>query len=551
MKIREMFKGNEDAYGTYIDTGEKDAKGKVKTKNTTLSIENNTWEDLWEKHLKGEKSLGVIPINQEHNCKWGCIDIDSYDNFSHLDLLRKIKKAEFPFIVCKSKSAGAHVYCFFKNYVKAKDLKEKLTKIAAALGHKGAEVFPKQSTLQAGFFGNYVNMPYFNAEKTTRCALKLVDDQVKELNLEEFYDYYDDIVIESIKDLSEGTDAIWSDGPPCNNCIAINGCSENRNLWLYNVAAYLNKKDRDTNECKGSWAAELQEINKQYCPDPLGEAEVARIHSSVFKSNWEEIKDEEGNQVTDDKGNPVLKLKGPYKYKCSESPMKEHCMKYDCGFRKYGVKASTDDGNENYEIESIQKVEDDPVHYYVTFKNGQTMGATSQQMSDQTAWRTKVFETLDYKPGRLSEAKFTENLNHFLAEKLSYMKPPEGITKIDRIREHMGKWFRSIGKGEDSEAVVLGESYHDAKTNLIHFKFEDLFIYLMNRKIFKDDQNARTAFSKLLQNPIDEKGFGAESGTFRINKNKTTFAWNVSAEQFNLKKEIVEPEGFKEEKSAI
>mgnify|MGYP003662273098 FL=1 len=73
----------------------------------------------------------------------------------------------------------------------------------------------------------------------------------------------------------------------------------------------------------------------------------------------------------------------------------------------------------------------------------------------------------------------------------------------------------------------------------------------MNRKIFKDDQNARTAFSKLLQNPIDEKGFAAESGTFRINKNKTTFAWNVNAEQFNLKKEIVEPEGFKEEKSAI
>ena len=40
--------------------------------------ENLLQMNLWQKHLNGTDSLGIIPINDDNECKWGCIDIDSY-----------------------------------------------------------------------------------------------------------------------------------------------------------------------------------------------------------------------------------------------------------------------------------------------------------------------------------------------------------------------------------------------------------------------------------------------------------------------------------------
>ena len=41
---------------------------------------------------KVQDSLGVIPINDDNKCKWGCIDIDSYAGFDHKKLIDKINK---------------------------------------------------------------------------------------------------------------------------------------------------------------------------------------------------------------------------------------------------------------------------------------------------------------------------------------------------------------------------------------------------------------------------------------------------------------------------
>ncbi len=48
-------------------------------------------DDLWQRHLDGEPpALGIIPINENNQCKWGCIDIDIY-NLDHKKLIDKIK----------------------------------------------------------------------------------------------------------------------------------------------------------------------------------------------------------------------------------------------------------------------------------------------------------------------------------------------------------------------------------------------------------------------------------------------------------------------------
>ena len=89
MKFKEIFQGNNSAYGIMKLTGETTDKGKAVSK-AFIKREIIT-DTLWKEHIEGkEPALGVIPINENNECKWGCIDIDVY-NVDHLVLMRNIK----------------------------------------------------------------------------------------------------------------------------------------------------------------------------------------------------------------------------------------------------------------------------------------------------------------------------------------------------------------------------------------------------------------------------------------------------------------------------
>ena len=50
-------------------------------------------------------------------------------------------------------------------------MQDKLMEIKAVLGYGGSEVFPKQTELKSqDDTGNFLNLPYFNFENSTRYA---------------------------------------------------------------------------------------------------------------------------------------------------------------------------------------------------------------------------------------------------------------------------------------------------------------------------------------------------------------------------------------------
>ena len=50
-------------------------------------------------------------------------------------------------------------------------MQDKLTQIKAVLGYSGSEVFPKQTELKSeDDTGNFLNLPYYNGDNTTRYA---------------------------------------------------------------------------------------------------------------------------------------------------------------------------------------------------------------------------------------------------------------------------------------------------------------------------------------------------------------------------------------------
>ena len=161
-KFIEIFRGLNRAHGcTYINTIPKNG---VKLKTKSFVKREKVTEDLWRKHLQGiEPSLGIIPINEEDTCKWGCIDVDSYAGFDHQKLLNKIKLLKLPLVVCRSKSGGAHIFLFSEKNIEAKIMRDKLNQIKAILGFGNAEVFPKQIELKSEEdTGNFLNLPYFS-----------------------------------------------------------------------------------------------------------------------------------------------------------------------------------------------------------------------------------------------------------------------------------------------------------------------------------------------------------------------------------------------------
>ena len=108
-KFIEIFQGLNRAHGV-TKVSEINSNGN-KIKGKSFIIREDITYDHWVDHISGKESLGVIPINDDNKCKWGCIDIDVY-NVDHLVLMRNIKGLSLPLVTFRSKSGGAHLFLF-------------------------------------------------------------------------------------------------------------------------------------------------------------------------------------------------------------------------------------------------------------------------------------------------------------------------------------------------------------------------------------------------------------------------------------------------------
>ena len=167
-KFKEIFEGNNSAYGIMRRTGEVTDKGKAVAK---AQIKREKVVDyLWQDHLDGkDPALGIIPINENNMCRWGCIDIDEY-NLDHLNVMRNVKGMGFPLVTFRSKSGGAHLFLFAKEFVPAILMQTKLKAMSEALGYGGSEIFPKQTEIlvERGDTGNFLYLPYHGGVRGLR-----------------------------------------------------------------------------------------------------------------------------------------------------------------------------------------------------------------------------------------------------------------------------------------------------------------------------------------------------------------------------------------------
>jgi len=156
-----LFSGYTKAYGTY-DSRTLGMPGKQKPRY--MKVDSLPTSERFEHHLKGNQPIGIYLLDDDDMVSFAAIDIDVYP-IDHAKISHQLKKWGLPFVVCNSKSGGAHVYAFFEKAEYPGPVIAELQKVSTALGYPDAEIFPKQVKRSGKGYGSFINLPFFRHPK--------------------------------------------------------------------------------------------------------------------------------------------------------------------------------------------------------------------------------------------------------------------------------------------------------------------------------------------------------------------------------------------------
>lgn len=464
-EFMDYFSGSQYNYGEAIYTDNYTA-GKREAKCRTITEKLLTIEE-YKQHLKGEKGLGVIPINQDNKCKFGVIDVDVYgiDYNMYIDA---IERKGFPLLPFKSKSGGLHLYLFLKEFEPASKVVKVLKEMSFLLSieslvkkekNETVEIYPKQTKLAADQAGNWINLPYFDSDAGTQ---KLVN-KGKELSLSDAL-----VLIKKKRTTVENISSFlneleYNDAPPCLQLINILNCTganSGRNNYLFSFGVYLKKKDESFFE------QNLLEVNNTM-QAPLEQKEVTE---TIIKS---------------------LSRKD-YIYKCSTSPCIDFCNKKVCKTREFGIGK-----NEGYfsTIECGQLTQyktETPYYEWEVKSQGQTEPKIIRFKSEDEIIKQDVFLKLCMRellelPSKLKQAEWFKHVNQHLKEAKVIIVEREDDTSSSIILHGMIVEFLTGRFMADTKDQIFNKRvYYNKDTEEYWFRIKDLTGYLFTQKQLRD-----------------------------------------------------------------
>ena len=446
-RFMDLFAGSQSSYGIYdVSSPERRDDGKLTgraiTKHAAVTL------DLWEDHLAGVNGIGIVPIRDDATCVFGAIDIDSYSGLDHRAIVNKLQTNDIPLIVCRSKSGGAHLYCFSQTPVSAAKMKIKLSEVAALLGHGNAEIFPKQTALllERGDLGSWLNICYFNGVRGMRYA---VESNGNALSPEAFL-----VAAEAMKVDEAWFDKpliladIFPDGPPCLQALVQIGFpTGTRNSGLFNIAVYLRKARPD------QWQVELDSYNHRLMQPPLTIPEVQSVIKSVGRKE--------------------------YIYSCTKSPIAQHCQSGLCRTRKFGVGASA--SGRFPSLGGLSKLNTDPPVWFLMV-DGYRMALTTDELLHASAFQKKCMECINTVITIPSRAVW-ESCLHSAMQSLTIIEAPQDSSPEGQFFEMLEKFCLGRAQAQSLEEIVLGKPHtFEGRT---YFRMQDLVGFLNRAKFFE------------------------------------------------------------------
>ena len=440
-RLLAAFEGSKAAYGE-TTVGRIGRKGKAEAKSFVRR--GLMTEEMVQQHINGEQGVGAIPITQENTCRFGALDVDVYD-LDHKALQDKIQKLKLPLVHCRTKSGGAHLYMFLKDWQPASLVREYLTEMSIALGFSGCEIFPKQDSLlvERGDLGNFINMPYFNAEMTTRYGF---NRSAEALELEEFLDFVEasrtSIPALDALDLA-GSKEHFVDGPPCLRILVATGhVGDMRNNTLLQMGVYAKQKYPD------DWERVTEEYNRTFMSPALDAKDVLTVIKQLQKKD--------------------------YFYCCNIEPFASVCDKDLCRTKKFGVGG---DSESKANVGGLTVVLSEPRLYFMDV-NGKRVELNVDQLHNQSLWQKACLAQINFMPSTMKAQDWTSSVNRMLSQ-ATYQEVSRELTMSGQFEELLKSYCNGSAQAYDAAELETGKPWHD--DGKVKFKFDGLVNFLKNR----------------------------------------------------------------------
>ena len=459
----DLFAGDTRNYGVhqYNFVGE----GKEEGKNSTVTNKLLTVEQ-YKAHLLGKIGLGIIPITEDGEARFGVIDIDVYDT----DLtayITAIEEHDFPLVPFRSKSGGLHIYMFMRQAVAAKAIIDVLNKMVTVLSldiyikrklNRLIEIFPKQVKIAVGGVGSWINLPYYNVEHTHQYVIV----RGQQLSFDDALSY----IKTRRKTLTEVRafidDVPNANGPPCLQSIALlNAVSKGggRNNYMFSFGVFLKKSDPEF------WEQKLFAVNEAMS-EPLERDELERtIVSSLRKKD--------------------------YAYKCGEAPCVDFCRKAVCKTREFGIGK---EGGYFSEVEFGKLVQVKSYEPYYEW-DVRILGEPDfkrlrfQNEADiigQDLFLRLCVRELHTLPSKLRQSEWYKTVNQALKElEVVVVEKEDDTTPIGLFKSIFIEFLTAHAMAQTKAQILNKRVYQDPKNKQYYFRTQDLSDFVFVVKGFR------------------------------------------------------------------
>ena len=458
-----FFKGNIHNYGLHVY---KYIENK-KESGTNATVKNKLLTEIqYQDHLEGRKGLGIIPINEKNKSCFGVIDVDLY-NTDLTDYLMAIEKNNFPLVPFKSKSGGLHIYLFLKNFVDARVVIGLLTKMISYLSldilikeklNKITEIFPKQFKLEKNSIGSWINLPYYDSDKTKQYAIK----NSGALSLENALVYIKtkQVTVEDVKIFL--SDLPFQDAPPCLQALYILDPfrkNTSRNNYLFSFGVYLKKKDENFFE------QTLFEINSSLV-NSLSKDELEKtIIQSLRKKD--------------------------YIYKCTESPCVDFCNQSACKKREFGVGKeygyfSNLEYGKMFQIKMIEPYYEWEIRVQKEKEFKKLRFINEEAIIKQDVFLRLCFRELRVLPIKMNQIEWFKIINHSLVDiTVIEVASEDDTSPINLFRILFFDFLLNRAMAQNKEQILNKRVFYDETCGEYYFRVKDLLEYLFIKKNFR------------------------------------------------------------------
>jgi hypothetical protein len=479
----QLFVGREDCYGSYAAGAFSPQGEKVKVRAKTTH--EPPTQELYDAHLAGETPLGIVPIRPDGTVMWFAIDVDTYDDEKlHKELLKKVYKHSLPLVMTKSKSGGAHLWCFFTAPVTAKEARETAKIYLRKLGlPAGTEIFPKQDKVSEKDTGSWINLPYFG---DTRPCVKYdpVEDTTFEWALvEDFVTEANELAVDPV-DMRNSPDVQEAEGesqaPPCIDRMEEEKVGEGgRDEALFHTATYMKKAFPD------NWQNKLGEWNQQNCEPPLPFEDIMRLAQQ--------------NERTD------------FGYGCKKAPMCNLCDRDLCLTRKFGIGQGLTGEELGFHIDSIRKIESEVPVYWVSIDGSDAVKMMAEDLLSFPRFKKVIFASkLNRVLSHVKPAQWNEYLESVM-EGVQPIKAPEMTGEAGIIIFILYDWLGQQHQEDKIEDAKTGIPYYS--NGKAYFRAADLIQRV--RKAYPQ-ATLQNIWSVLESNNAEEETFGEGKDSYKL-----------------------------------